>query len=140
MLWWTGLWLFSRQLISWISMDVVFWSFWMQDRAIYYIFTDWKGMDKEEMLKIQLSRDQQVAAQWQIKKKEFPPSQLPHLCGRVWHKKNRNDNFRIPKWLNALFQVSNYKFIYPLSHFSNQFNVQGVHSILGISLIFCDFS
>ena len=37
-----------------------------------------KGWMEEEMLKMQLSRDQQVAAQWQSKKKEFPPSQLPH--------------------------------------------------------------
>ena len=51
----------------------------MQDRAIYYIFTDWKGMDKEEMLKIQLSRDQQLAAQWQSKKKSFHPLSS-HTC------------------------------------------------------------
>ena len=45
-----------------------------------YITYLWIGKgDEEEMLKIQLSRDQQVAAQWQSKKKSFHPLSS-HTC------------------------------------------------------------
>ena len=46
-----------------------------------YITYLWIGKgDEEEMLKIQLSRDQQVAAQWQSKKKKSFHPLSSHTC------------------------------------------------------------